>query len=437
VLDNFVGKNAPVLWAHDYKGKPIGKCTDIQVKEDGILATVEFTPKGLNPEADMIYEMYKQAFLNAWSIGFQPIEYEQNEAGGYDFKSWELFEFSSVPVPDNPRALTIMRSKGIDVDNAFENMKGKELPSDFVLEKKEEKSKEEKPAEKAGEKPTEAKATETPKSEEKQETTPKAEEKKEPAKTEAKAASDDNEQEPYTDETKVTALTVGDLKDILEDALEDEDAGDTDDAGKQVATTQTKDVGEVTALAYILDELSYFIYWFTESEVSQSSIDKLNQALVLVMDVVKEQAEIGKKEIAIPPLQFTKDGKLIFIKEGRTLSADTRTVMQGSMEHIKQAHAMLDDHMKAADNAGQAPSNAEDENVNTNTIIPAKDDGKSVTTESFLQKLSNSLLDNNLKQNAITKNQNLTLKKQQAIEERQKLTLNLLKELLGAEGGEK
>src|ERR1041385_4435492 len=117
--DNFI-KNPVVLFAHKYDSKPIAKCLSLQITDKAAIATVEFTPKGMYDEADTIYEMYKQGFLNAWSIGFKPLDYDVNKGGGYDFKSWELFEFSSVPVPDNPEALTIMRSKGINVDKVLE-----------------------------------------------------------------------------------------------------------------------------------------------------------------------------------------------------------------------------------------------------------------------------------------------------------------------------
>lgn len=115
VVDNYM-KNPVVLFAHNYSDMPIAKCVDLKVAADGIIATVEFPPEGVYAKADVIYQMYKGGFLNAWSIGFMPLEYEENAEGGYAFKKWEMFEFSSVPVPDNPEALTVMRSKGIDVD---------------------------------------------------------------------------------------------------------------------------------------------------------------------------------------------------------------------------------------------------------------------------------------------------------------------------------
>ncbi len=56
--------------------------------------------------------------MKAVSVGFLPIEWSFNEErGGYmpmDFKRQELVEISAVPVPSNPDALSIARSKGID-----------------------------------------------------------------------------------------------------------------------------------------------------------------------------------------------------------------------------------------------------------------------------------------------------------------------------------
>jgi hypothetical protein len=70
-LDNYV-KNPVVAFGHNYSGLSIGKTIDIQKVTEGIIAKVEFTPKGVYPLADQLYEMYKGGFMNAWSIGFIP-----------------------------------------------------------------------------------------------------------------------------------------------------------------------------------------------------------------------------------------------------------------------------------------------------------------------------------------------------------------------------
>lgn len=112
-LDNFQ-RNPVVLLGHNYSGLAVAKADDIQVTDDAIFARVKFPKKGSYDVADTVYELYKEGIMNAWSIGFMPIEFEERKDGGFEFKEWELFEFSAVAVPDNPEALTVARSKGID-----------------------------------------------------------------------------------------------------------------------------------------------------------------------------------------------------------------------------------------------------------------------------------------------------------------------------------
>lgn len=99
-------KNPVVLWAHDYSSPPVGKAVNIKSTEHGLQADVEFLPQGLDPFADKIHDMCKAGFLNATSVGFRGVEYDEAQGRkGYDFKKQELLEFSIVPVPCNPEAL--------------------------------------------------------------------------------------------------------------------------------------------------------------------------------------------------------------------------------------------------------------------------------------------------------------------------------------------
>lgn len=107
-------KNPVVLWAHDYSQPPVGKAVNVKSTASGLQADVEFLPKGMSPFADMIHDMCKDGFLNATSVGFRGVEYDQaQERKGYDFKKQELLEFSIVPVPSNPEALAL---RGIQND---------------------------------------------------------------------------------------------------------------------------------------------------------------------------------------------------------------------------------------------------------------------------------------------------------------------------------
>lgn len=142
ILENYM-KNPVVAAFHNYHEPPIGKTLEINVSGDSIVAKVEFTPEGVNPTADMLYELYKGGFMNAWSIGFIPTEYsfKQNDRGMI-INKWELLEYSAVLVPDNPEALTMLRSKGYNP----EEIMAKEV-ADGAIEKPTEEIKPEPPKE--------------------------------------------------------------------------------------------------------------------------------------------------------------------------------------------------------------------------------------------------------------------------------------------------
>ncbi len=110
-------RNPVVALNHNYQGLPIAKTTSIQVTDDGIMADVQFPKKGVHKLADTVYSLYKDGFMNAWSIGFIPETYKDRKEGGKEFTSWELLEYSAVLVPDNPEALTMVRSKGYDFND--------------------------------------------------------------------------------------------------------------------------------------------------------------------------------------------------------------------------------------------------------------------------------------------------------------------------------
>ncbi|MBI2034266.1 MAG: HK97 family phage prohead protease [Candidatus Levybacteria bacterium] len=119
ILDNYQ-KNPVVALNHKYDGLAIAKTEQLEVIDDGILAKVKFPELGVYELADTVYELYKGGFMNAWSIGFIPVEMEDRDGGGREFKKWELLEYSAVLVPDNPEALTMLRSKGIEVTDEGE-----------------------------------------------------------------------------------------------------------------------------------------------------------------------------------------------------------------------------------------------------------------------------------------------------------------------------
>jgi len=108
-------KNPVVLWAHDYKALPIGRCESVAREGTSLKAELVFAPTDFGRE---VYDLYAKGFLRAWSVGFLPLEWDviQNDDGkfsGYHVRSWELIELSAVPVPANAEALTDALCKGV------------------------------------------------------------------------------------------------------------------------------------------------------------------------------------------------------------------------------------------------------------------------------------------------------------------------------------
>jgi len=109
-LRNFEN-NSPLLWAHNVREQrpPIGKVEKVWFEGEGNDMVMKFSPRfDMEDEfAKLIYSKYQRGFLNAFSVGFIPIEQEGNT-----YTKAELIEISAVPVPANPEALVEL--KGIE-----------------------------------------------------------------------------------------------------------------------------------------------------------------------------------------------------------------------------------------------------------------------------------------------------------------------------------
>lgn len=118
-LDNY-RKNPVVLWGHDADSLPVARAGKIWIEDKKLKAETEFTPLGMARFNDTVFDMLKGKFLNATSVGFQPLKYaftdDPQRRFGIDFIEQELLEFSIVSVPANPEALIEARSAGIDIE---------------------------------------------------------------------------------------------------------------------------------------------------------------------------------------------------------------------------------------------------------------------------------------------------------------------------------
>jgi len=103
-------KNNPVvLWGHNYTGLPIGVTDSIELKDGKLVAKGRFAPESANPFAQQVRRLYDAKILRTTSVGFIAKEMEGNMV-----TKAELLEFSFVPVPANPMALSLMKTASFD-----------------------------------------------------------------------------------------------------------------------------------------------------------------------------------------------------------------------------------------------------------------------------------------------------------------------------------
>jgi len=108
---SFYRMNPVVLWAHDYFSLPIGIATEIEVKDGKLIAKGMFAPEDANPFAQQVRRLYDLKIVRATSVGFIPLETDGNK-----ITKAELLEFSFVPVPANPFALSLSKAQSLGLD---------------------------------------------------------------------------------------------------------------------------------------------------------------------------------------------------------------------------------------------------------------------------------------------------------------------------------
>lgn len=106
-------KNPVLLWSHnsgfDENRPSIGKVINVRQQGSKWFFTPQFDME--DEFARMIYSKFQRGFLNAFSIGFMALEFEERKGEwGYIITKKEALEFSAVNVPANPEAL-VQRSK--------------------------------------------------------------------------------------------------------------------------------------------------------------------------------------------------------------------------------------------------------------------------------------------------------------------------------------
>lgn len=107
-LDRYM-LNPVVLWAHNYSELPVGVTETLEKIDGGKLkATGKFARHAKAQEVRVLYE---EGYLKTSSVGFIPLMMEGNV-----ITKAELLEWSFVPVPCNPFALSTLSERGLNVE---------------------------------------------------------------------------------------------------------------------------------------------------------------------------------------------------------------------------------------------------------------------------------------------------------------------------------
>lgn len=117
--------NPVIMYGHDYYGRgalPIGRAENVRVDGGQLLADAVFDRD--DEFAATVDRKYRAGFLNAVSVGFD-LRGLNLETGVPD--SWEMLEFSAVPIPLDPDAVADLGRQVAVARALAEGREGKKL----------------------------------------------------------------------------------------------------------------------------------------------------------------------------------------------------------------------------------------------------------------------------------------------------------------------
>jgi hypothetical protein len=323
---------------------PIGKCVELNIDEDEVSVTTEFNKK--DALAVKVFNAYKDDFLHAWSIGFMPKKYKRIDSenmedinkkyglsvteealanapwGVYLIYEWELLEYSAVPVPGNPEALSAdakkefkseLMSRGLvtgeDVRALFEESDLREkVPAEDVEETPEEVDEEEAPAEETVEE-TEDEEEETVETDEVE-----AEDESEEVKSEEEEAPKEEETEEVEDPVQST----------------EEDSEETETITEERETeAEPKEVEETPAEAEVEPEAEV-----TPEPVVEKSSEEVKSL------IQKNQELSARLEAVESELKELKNIRSILEEVKESLDVDNIEKVRGAIKGRNKAHTV-------------------------------------------------------------------------------------------------
>lgn len=114
--------NPVVLFSHKHDQPPVGRVISIGYGMDGksLEGTIQFAADQY-PFANVIWNLYRDGFMKAFSVGFSSGRVEMLSEGGVVLHENTLYELSTVSVPAN--AMALAKSKGLDISALEEKIK--------------------------------------------------------------------------------------------------------------------------------------------------------------------------------------------------------------------------------------------------------------------------------------------------------------------------
>lgn len=112
-LENFE-KNPVLLFDHN-PAIPVGKVTDVKIREDGLFIRAELSNSD-DEITKRVRNLVKEGILKTFSIGFDPIEENKDDEGTNIISKLELYEVSIVGIPMNQESTFSVIQKGMAGD---------------------------------------------------------------------------------------------------------------------------------------------------------------------------------------------------------------------------------------------------------------------------------------------------------------------------------
>ena len=320
-------KNSVVLWAHNGDDAtmqiPIAKCISLDIRDAEIEVVTEFNKN--DALAVKIFNSYRDGFLHAWSIGFMPMSYKEVDEenlddinskyglkitkedickagywGVYLIYEWELLEYSAVPVPGNPEALSADDEKTFKRELVTRGLMDEQGVNSMDI-RASLKRDEEAPSEAAP-------AEEAPVAEESVEETPSEEVPVEETPAEEIPAEENPSEEAPTEEQEVPAeeIPAEEATNSTEDNPESDDnvAGDTETSGEEQDTDT-----ERQALESKIDELNQMNKELSERLTNfETKLNEFSQ-INSVLDEIKKSLDVDNIEKVREAAQKRKVGQ--------------------------------------------------------------------------------------------------------------------------------